>query len=392
MVAAWWPRRPTTGWRGAGPFPLPALSTVGRGAGIGGGSPSISAPRRPQFVSACPVPPAARPLRLGRSRHTPVLGRAGPSFISRNPYPRLGRGAHVARAGPRPTRLTLSPWRLAVCGAAAWALSPLRGGGGRRSGSVPPPARASRHARPTVAVGASETADAATRPPPRSPSSPRLPWPPRCRRRRCAQRLVGNVPPLAPAVRPSCLAAQRVADRPWRARPLATRRRDPPRSLSNPVASPALPAHHERRYSHCRSRVGGCPLPALPHSVLERSLCPASRHRSPCGPPRCPLLRPFWVGRVALAGCWQWGGPRRRFRDPSHPRARWWRRRQRRQWRRRRRRQCRADSRPDVLDASISPPAGRPCFPLFGEPGLVVGTPHRHCSGRGDAQGCMAAE
>lgn len=227
---------------------------------------------------------------------------------------------------------------------------------------------------------------------PRSPSSPRLPWPPRCHRRRCAQRLVGNVPPLGPAVRPSCLAARRVADRPWRARPLATRRRDPPRSLSNPVASPALPAHHERRYSHCRSRVGGCPLPALPHSVLERSLCPASRHRSPCGPPRCPLLRPFWVGRVALAGCWQWGGPRRRFRDPSHPRARWWRRRQRRQWRRRRRRQCRAESRPDVLDASISPPAGRPCFPLFGEPGLVVGTPHRHCSGRGDAQGCMAAE
>lgn len=238
---SWWQRgglgdRPLDGGELAPSLSPPSAPLDGVQASAAGPRP-FRPRRRPQFVSACPVPPAARPLRLGRSRHTPVLGRPGPSFISRNPYPRLGRGAHVARAGPRPTRLTLSPWRLAVCGAAAWALSPLRGGGGRRSGSAAAgPCVASRpadggrgrqrdgrrrHPAATAVAVVTTVAVATALPPPSLRTAACRQRPSACPRR--ATLLLGR-----PACRGSAVAGTPARDAPARPPPLSLQ----PRGLS----------------------------------------------------------------------------------------------------------------------------------------------------------------
>lgn len=239
---SWWQRgglgdRPLDGGELAPSLSPPSAPLDGVQASAAGPRP-FRPRRRPQFVSACPVPPAARPLRLGRSRHTPVLGRPGPSFISRNPYPRLGRGAHVARAGPRPTRLTLSPWRLAVCGAAAWALSPLRGGGGspQRVCAAAGPCVASRpadggrgrqrdgrrrHPAATAVAVVTTVAVATALPPPSLRTAACRQRPSACPRR--ATLLLGR-----PACRGSAVAGTPARDAPARPPPLSLQ----PRGLS----------------------------------------------------------------------------------------------------------------------------------------------------------------
>lgn len=237
-MAAWWPRRPTTGWSGAGPFPLPALSTVGRGAGIGGGSPSISAPPPPPICQCLPSPPRRAPIeagqvashpRAGASRailHLPEpLSPAGqrgtrrPGWATPHPPHAVALAAGGLRGGRMGSLATQggggSPQRVCAAAGPCVASRPADGGRGRqRDGRR-------RHPAATAVAVVTTVAVATALPPPslRTAACRQRPsaWP------RRATLLLGR-----PACRGSAVAGTPARDAPARPPPLSLQ----PRGLS----------------------------------------------------------------------------------------------------------------------------------------------------------------